>query len=371
MKKAVSSVLAIFIITLCPGHLLAQYTFFNPEDGFAIEVSLPNTPLKRLPMYRNAISSLLVVDDFIIGGTSADQGLAPFVFVASLTERQLTTIKDLDEVIPGQQRIESGYCRGKNNVLFAGTIANKNNDGTLGDGHLMQMTIGQQGTIDMVDLGVPIPGEGVLSLLCNAQGTVLYGLSYPTGQFFSYTLSTKQVHTYNDIVPTQDDLATLSEYALDPENYLCKALIQDDRGLIYGSLPINQLFSFNPNDECFTVLNDHLPEVWGRRTLGQVESWAKAKDGTLYGGNTGDGQLFMLDPTTHEVKNLGKPIMMKRLRGLTFGKDGKLYGREATPGMLTCLVMIRKERAIRIWETLNLKWSHRALNRVFYGEDFN
>ena len=74
------------------------------------------------------------------------------------------------------------------------------------------------------------------------------------------------------------------------------------------------------------LLNSEMPEVWGRRALGQIESWTKAADGTIYGGNAGDGQLFTLDPITRKIKNLGKPIMMNRLRGLTFAKDGKLYG---------------------------------------------
>lgn len=102
--------------------------------------------------------------------------------------------------------------------------------------------------------------------------------------------------------------------------------MQDDQGFIYGSMPVNKLFYFDTKNETFHILDNELPDVWGRRTMGQVESWAKSKDGILYGGNAGDGQLFMIDPATKKVKNLGKPIMMNRLRGLTFARDGKLYG---------------------------------------------
>ena len=69
-----------------------------------------------------------------------------------------------------------------------------------------------------------------------------------------------------------------------------------------------------------------IPAVWGRSSLGQIESWAISASGKIYGGNAGDGQLFEIDPVTRKLKNLGKPIGMNRLRGLTFGKDGKLYG---------------------------------------------
>jgi hypothetical protein len=60
--------------------------------------------------------------------------------------------------------------------------------------------------------------------------------------------------------------------------------------------------------------------------LGRVDAWAVAPDGSLYGGNAGDGQLFRLDPATGKVTNLGKPAMMPRMTGLGFAADGKLYG---------------------------------------------
>ena len=127
-------------------------------------------------------------------------------------------------------------------------------------------------------------------------------------------------------MPTEEDLETLQSYAVLPENYLGKALVEDNRGFIYGSLPINKIFIFDAQNESFEIMDSEIPEVWGRRALGQIESWAKAKNGTLYAGNAGDGQLFTLDPITRKIKNLGKPIMMNRLKGLTFAKDGKLYG---------------------------------------------
>ena len=89
MKKLMVILTALFVMNVCPGILYAQYTFFNPKDAFAFEVSLDNTDLKRLPMYRNSISSLAVVGDHIVGGTSAKEGLNPFVFVASLKEQHL------------------------------------------------------------------------------------------------------------------------------------------------------------------------------------------------------------------------------------------------------------------------------------------
>ncbi len=324
MKKLIIILFVSSVTNLHSDSLWAQFAFFTPKESFAIEVSLPNTELPRLPIYRNSISSLIVIGDQIIGGTSADEGLTPFIFVASLKQHQVIEIKDINEVIPGQQAIQSGFCRGPNNILFAGTLANKKRDGSKGDGHLIQMEIGIDGAIIIEDLGSPIPGEGVFSLTLDANGTTLYGVSYPSGIFFKYIIGTKEVKTYNDIIVTDKDISTLNEYDLGPKNYLSISLIQYE-GLIFGSMPINRIFYFDCKDESFHIIGD-IPEVWGRRTLGQVESWIISPTSEIYGGNSGDGQLFKIDPVTKKIRNLGKPIGMNHLKGLCFGKDGKLYG---------------------------------------------
>lgn len=326
MKKVTIALLVGFAINASPGLLYAQYKFFSPKEGFSIEVSLENTDLKRLPMYRNSISSLAVTGDFIVGGTSAKKGLSPFVFVASIKEQQMKNLTDLNEIVKGQRSIPTGYARGKNDVLFAGTIANANADGSNGDGHLIEVKIGNRGQIKVKDLGVPVPGEGIFALTAGGKGTWLYGITYPSGIFFKYNVGTGAVKTFDDLVPSRRDIGRLHDYALNPEHYLGKALIEDNSGVIYGSAPINRIFAFDPKDDSFTILDSPVPEVWGRRTMGQIESWAKSADGILYGGNAGDGQLFTIDPATRKVTNLGKPIMMPRLRGLAFAQDGKLYG---------------------------------------------
>jgi hypothetical protein len=306
------------------GPLLAQYTFFTPKEAFAIEVSLPNTAEKRLPINRNAITSLTVQGDLILGGTTAKQGLSPYLFVASISRKNLLTTKDLQEIIPGQKSIATGFCKGAGNQLYAGTMAqvNKNQQ----PGHLIEVSVGSGGTIEVKDLGIPVAGESIFTLLSNREGTALYGISYPSGRFFTYNIASKKTQIFDDVTPKEKELNNLHEYAVRPEVYLCKALVQDNAGTVYGSTAGNRMFAFDPAKKTFQFLETPLPAVWGREVLGQVESWAKAPDGKLYGGNAGDGQLFVLDPATKKIKNLGKPMMMARLQALAFGRDGKLYG---------------------------------------------
>ncbi len=117
------------------------------------------------------------------------------------------------------------------------------------------------------------------------------------------------------------------------DDALSRRLVLDRQGRVYGSYPVNKLFRFDPGQKKIETLADELPAVWGHAPLGRVDSWALAPDGTLYGGNAADGQLFRLDPATGKVANLGKPAVAPRLKGLAFAKDGSLYGvAGAAPG---------------------------------------
>ena len=330
VKKILKNVFLVAILNHWVIQSFAQV--FEPMKGFAIEVSLENTDLKRLPIYQNSITSLIVKGDFIIGGTSAAEGLSPYVFVASLSERNIIGIQELNKIVGRQESIESGFCQGKNHMLYAGTMtSNGPVKNSAGGGHLIQVHVDEKGTIDIKDLGIPIQGEGIYSLISDSSGTILYGISFPSGLFFSHNINSGQTKIFKDIVPSPKDMAALKLYILNPRDYLCKALIQDNEGMVYGSLPVNKLFCFNPKDESFHILEDILPTVWGLRMLGRVDSWAKSVDGKLYGGNAGNGQLFELNPVTKKAKNLGNPVMVSRLRGLTFGRDGKLYGVAGAP----------------------------------------
>lgn len=316
--------------SLCTSEAFSQYTFFKEKEGFAIEVSLQNTDLVRLPIYQNSISSLAVVGDRVIGGTKAEEGLSPFVFTASLSQKKMIEANDLSDIIAGQREIVTGFARGKNNSLYAGTIANKINDSLLGSGHLIEVVTGKD-KLKINDLGIPVKNEGVFALTLDNSGSVLYGISYPSGIFFVYNLKTRQAKTFQNTVPTKKQKETMREFSIKPGDYLSRALVLDNKGFVYGSSPVNKIFVFDPVTNQFSILDDELPDVWGRSVLGQADALIKSPSGSIYGGNSGDGQLFELNPTTRRIKNLGKPIMMNRIRGLAFGADKRLYGIAGAP----------------------------------------
>ena len=326
MSCSYIKVLAFSALSFITVPAFSQYTFFMPTGSFGIEISLSNTELNRMPINRNSIASLAVTGDYIVGGTEANEKLSPYIFVASLSKRDVIALKDLNELIPGQRSVQSGFVKAGNNTLYAGTIANKLNNGANGSGHLLQISIASNGSINSTDLGIPVTGEGVFGLTGDNIANMLYGITYPSGIFFSYNINSKIFKNYKEVTTSENDLKVLdNEFHMLPEEYLSSSLVVDNKGLVYGSRSINKIFRFDPSNESFDPVSE-IPEVWGRRTLGRVEAWAKSPDGVLYGGNAGDGQLFRLEPATKSLRNLGKPIMMNRLRGLTFGADNKLYG---------------------------------------------
>jgi sugar lactone lactonase YvrE len=309
------------IVSLCAAPLAAQFTFFTPPGSFAVEVSLDNSPYPRLPMYRNAITSLEVVGDLAVGGTTAKAGLSPFLFAVSLSQKKLDRMYDLAGAIPGQRAIQSGFGRGPDGALYGGTMPAEAG----GSGHLFRARL-KGNTFAVEDLGVPVEGQGVFAVAFDPKLETVYGICHPSGKFFAFPVKARSATVYDQAAPTRRELRSAHEFALEPDDVLCRRLVLDRQGRVYGSKPVNKLFRFDPRSKAVEILADELPEVWGRRALGRVDAWTVAPDGALYGGNAGDGQLFRLDPATGKVANLGKPAMMPRMHGLAFAADGKLYG---------------------------------------------
>jgi hypothetical protein len=327
-RRIINLFIALFFV---PVIVNAQYTFFNPKGSFAIETSLENTDELRMPIYRNAMSSLTVSGDFVIGGTTAQKGLSPLLFTSSLSQRKLTSIKQLEDVVKGQLSIATGFMAAKSgNVFYAGTMPQP---GTGLGGHIIELQVNLQGQIAVKDLNEPGNGEGIFAMTFNPDKSELYGILHPSGKFFTFNLKTGKTSLFDQTVPSEKDLDTYHSFALEPEDYLGRALLIDQRGRIYGSRSINKLFCFDPANQSFSVLKDELPFVWGREALGRIDSWAKMPDGIIYGSNAADGQLFRLDPVNQSIVNLGKPIMMPRIMAMTPGKNGMLYGvAGASPG---------------------------------------
>jgi len=323
------NIIAVIFLLAGPAVAKSQYEFYCPKGSYAIEASLESTKELRMPMYRNAMTSLIATGDYVLGGTTADNGLSPLLFTTSLSQRKIVAIKNIDAEIPGQQAIGTGFSA-NGNLFYAGTMPQT---GSSNSGHIIQVQVDNRGQINVTSLAQPVPGEGVFALTFNRNRNEIYGIAHPSGKFFVYDVKSKKIQVYNETAPSPGDTASYHSFALTPKDYLCRALVTDKQGRVYGSRSINKLFSFDPATKKFTVLKDPLPFVWGREVMGRIDAWVTMPDGTIYGSNAADGQLFRLDVATQKIVNLGKAIMMPRLMSMVPGKNGMLYGvAGAAPG---------------------------------------
>jgi len=49
------------------------------------------------------------------------------------------------------------------------------------------------------DLGIPVPGDGIYNLAIDRQRKTVYGLTYPTARFFSYSIAGKKFSLHSGV----------------------------------------------------------------------------------------------------------------------------------------------------------------------------
>lgn len=157
----------------------------------------------------------------------------------------------------------------------------------------------------------PVEGEGIGSLVMSNDGRYLYGMSNKHSHLFRYDIEKNEAK----IAGRADDT---DEYSL--------PLVMADNGFIYGAKAEGRLFRYNLDTEEIEDLSQRIPSLKGRELYSRVDSWAKNEQSPLIYGGTNDGLLFIMDTETDSIINLGKPVKEDRIRALTVGLDGRVYG---------------------------------------------
>ena len=172
----------------------------------------------------------------------------------------------------------------------------------------------------VADLGVVWPGEGIYALAIDRERDVLYGLTYPTGQFFSYDVRKSLFRMHGRVA---EHIAPGEKFEKD--RALGRALFVARNGDVFTTGEDGAFFHFDRQGGKLEKLGITAPTVPGREPYNRVDAFVADHDGTAYGG-TSDGYLFRLNPETPAVENLGKPLNQYRIRGLIMAPNGKLYG---------------------------------------------
>jgi hypothetical protein len=189
-----------------------------------------------------------------------------------------------------------------------------------------RMTYHADKEAEVEDLGAPVAGEGIYCMIASADGNTLYGISYPKGHFFIFDLASRETSILG---PVWDEVIYAGPKK--GERSLPGDLILDDEGYCYFSVDRGRLARYNPESGEIEKLSVRLPgeyylflsELEAFHPV--VESWTLGADGSLFGG-TNDGFLFRFFPQDQRLTNLGKARITRRIRTLTTGDDGRIWG---------------------------------------------
>lgn len=174
------------------------------------------------------------------------------------------------------------------------------------------------------DFGQVSEHEGVYALTADPKKHALYGVTFPSGIFFSLDLASGQTKTHGKLF--EQTRIGADEYF----RSVPRALAVDTAGVVWTSGDAGWLFRYDPGRDVLERTDLRLPGVPGREFLNVIDSLVGGPEGALYGG-TSDGYLFRLDGARHRAVNLGRPSEDPRIRALIYGPGGKFFGVAGSP----------------------------------------
>ncbi len=308
----------------------------------------------EIPYGQTAITALANGSDgMVYGGTSADRPGKECYLFRYKDGTNVEILGRLSPAIPGQQKIWHSLLTAADGNLYGGTWTDSREGGKQPSGHVFRYDL-KAGKV--VDLGVVREGEGIYAMTSNDQKTIVYGVTTPSCLLFSYDLSTGKISVLGDVMasikaylnpPTavKDGKLVVTDVgeekgrgwersiggsAWKKRYFAPRAIICDNQGNVWGSRDQGYFFKYDPRQMKIFDTPVQMPLAEGTEdgviTEISVDSLVKDKSGLIYGGTYSDGYVFRIDPASGEVINLGKPLREQRIRALTIGPDGMLYG---------------------------------------------
>ena len=173
------------------------------------------------------------------------------------------------------------------------------------------------------DLGIAVPGNSVYALSISTDKKKIYGISYPDATFFEYDIKAKTHKNYGPWLTIKSYAGPERSWRSVPRSLTC---LPDGR--VFSSGDNGLINYFDPSDKKIHTTTMRIPgEYWivqKYEGFPVVEQLLRDGDGSLL-GSTSDGFLFRIDTGTQKLKSLGKPMIERRVRAMTIGKDRLLY----------------------------------------------
>jgi len=276
-----------------------------------------------IPDGESAITSLAVAPNGRLYGGTSGKAAHLFTYHAGPQADHIIDIGTIDD----EEMVYHSLCAAADGRIFGGTMSLKKEayeGGRLFVYNLVEDFSHQflYNVGDIEVLTVPVTGEGITCLTIDNRRGCLYGLTHPSGRLFSYDIASGKVNDYGKV--GKDDFS--------------RTLVVSREGVVYGGSDQGRLFKFDPDRGQLEMLSVCAPAVAGHEYFNIIDSLAlDERTGLIYGGTQVDGMLFVLDPAADTVRCLGKPSWEIRVRGLTVGKDGMVYGVAGNDGGLAHL----------------------------------
>jgi len=344
--------LAVFLV-VSSALLLSQQTQVVTANALRLDLRpLGHPPLDVIPPGESAVTALAIgADGCLYGGTAGERA---HLFVLDPKWGQVFPLGHL----PGEKSIFHSLAAGPDGFLYIGTsLVNEGRIDARGrdvlaayksykGGHVyrfdpekelnsrvrMQRPDPDRPLPFASDLGVPVPGEGIVSLLMGKGD--LFGVTFPNGHFFVFNIKSGKTRDLGPICG-----GPLFE---EPFKSVPRALVIDARGRVWGAGDFGAMFYYDPAKGIIVPLPRlRLPAELGREYKTILDVAVLGPDGQIYGG-TSDGFLFRFDPENMTIINLGKPQWQYRIRGLAFSQSGQLYGVGGERGGVARMFVLRK-----------------------------
>ena len=299
----------------------------GPEIKFGLSrIELTTRPGFPIPHGQSAITALAVSPDgSVYGGTSAKKGKSFYLFRTD--GEKIHILGNMAEALPGEESIVNALVVAADGKVYGGTTnycEEEEVPETYAGGHLFSL---DPSTGAVEDFGVPVPGQGINCLIVDRDADAVYGLTYPGGHLLVWNLGTGAIQDKGATVPPPQPVREPRGAAY--RRYLPRALAMDGEGNIYGTREQGFMWKYDPRAGEIELLQAKIPGAKGRDEdwlyNHVADSFCLGSDGLIYGGTAADGYIFVFDPESETVTNLGKPIRQSRIKSIAEGAYGKIY----------------------------------------------
>ena len=312
-KNLLCCILLLLAGTVASGQRTPDYDNVVVPQNRIDARDLGYPPIDVIPDGESAITALAVAPNGNLYG--ATSGKRSHLFVLNPRHGYVQPLGFL----PGTTAVTNALAVSASGDVYIGSAPG---------GHLLKYTprredeqpLRVKDPCEVTDLGQPVKGESILTLVIDRRVGVVYGLTFPNAHFFKFSITTGK----------STDLGVVARRAPEGEKFettkmVSRMLTLDLKGNVYASGEIGFLFKFDPEREALEKLPVQAPAIPGREPWTRVDAFLTDPSGLIFGG-TSDGYLFRFDPEKMTISNLGKPLLQYRITGLARALNGKLYG---------------------------------------------